>query len=125
MSRRTMLSLAVAAVVGIMCAATISSEAFAFRGGRVGVGRVGVGHVGGVYRGGFNRGVFYGNRGALGVPGVALGLGAAVLGAYGAYGSPYEYGTPYGYGYPASPYGYGYPYGGGSNCNYDRQGSCY
>jgi hypothetical protein len=90
MSRRTLISLAATAVVGIVCIATISTDAFAYRRGvgvgRVGVGRVGVGRVGvgrvGVYRGGVY-------RGAAVRRGVAVGVGAAAVGAaaYGAYGA--------------------------------------
>jgi hypothetical protein len=85
MSRRTLISLAATAVVGIVCIATISTDAFAYRRGvgvgRVGVGRVGVGRVG-VYRGGVY-------RGAAVRRGVAVGVGAAAVGAaaYGAYGA--------------------------------------
>lgn len=92
MSRRTLISLAASAIVGIVCIATISTDAFAYRRG-VGVGRVGV-HHGGVYRGGVY-------RGAAVRRGVAVGVGAAAVGAaaYGAYGS-----------YSAPGCGY-YPYG--------------
>jgi hypothetical protein len=79
MSRRTIFSLIASIVVGIACAAMISNDAFAYRGGRVGVGRVGV-HHGGAYR----AGVY---RGAAVRRGVAVGVGAAAVGAaaYGAY----------------------------------------
>jgi hypothetical protein len=81
MSRRTIFSLAASVIVGIACIATISTDAFAYRGGRVGVGRVGVHHAG-VYRGGVY-------RGAAVRRGVAVGVGAAAVGAaaYGAYGA--------------------------------------
>lgn len=72
MSRRTLISLAASVIVGIACIATISTDAFAYRG--VGVGRVGVGRVG-VYRGGVY-------RGAAVRRGVAVGVGAAAAGAY-------------------------------------------
>jgi len=55
MSRRTLISLAASVIVGIACVATVSTDAFAFRRGGVGVGRAGVYH-GGVYRGGIYRG---------------------------------------------------------------------
>ncbi len=58
MSSRFIVSLAASAIVGIVCIATISTDAFAYRRG-VGVGRVGVYH-GGVYRGGVYRGGAYG-----------------------------------------------------------------
>jgi hypothetical protein len=81
MSRRTLISLAVTAIVGIVCIATISTDAFAYRRG-VGVGRAGVYH-GGVYRGGVY-------RGAAVRRGVAVGVGAAAVGAAaaGAYYAP-------------------------------------
>ena len=55
MSHRTIFSLAASVIIGIGCIATISTDAFAYRGGRVGVGRAGVHHAG-VYRGGVYRG---------------------------------------------------------------------
>jgi hypothetical protein len=83
MSRRTIFSLAASVIIGIACVATISTDAFAYRGGRVGVGRAGVYH-GGAYRGGVY-------RGAAVRRGVAVGVGAAAVGAaaYGAYGGYY------------------------------------
>jgi hypothetical protein len=91
MSRRKIFSLAASVFVGIACTAMISSDAFAYRGGRVGVGRVGV-HHGGAYR----AGVY---RGAAVRRGVAVGVGAAAVGAaYGAYGSAARCGY---YPYPA------------------------
>ncbi len=97
MSRRTIFSLAASVIIGIGCVATISTDAFAYRGGRVGVGRAGVYH-GGAYRGGAYRGAY---RGYAVRRGVAVGVGAAAVGAaaYGAYGS-----------YAAPRCGY-YPYG--------------
>ena len=76
MSRRTIISLAASVIIGIGCIATVSTDAFAYRGGRAGVGRVGVHHAG-VYRGAAVR------------RGVAVGVGAAAVGAaaYGAYGA--------------------------------------
>jgi hypothetical protein len=99
MSRRTIFSLTASVVVGIACIAMISTDAFAYRGGRVGVGRVGV-HHGGVYRGGAYRAGVY--RGAAVRRGVAVGVGAAAVGAaaYGAYGT--YYGPHCGY-YPNPP----------------------
>ena len=93
MSRRTIISVAASVIIGIGCIATISTDAFAYRGGgRAGVGRAGVYH-GGVYRGAAVR------------RGVAVGVGAAAVGAaaYGAYGA-----------YGAARCGY-YPY---PACNY-------
>ena len=84
MSRRTIFSLAASAIIGIACVATISTDAFAYRGGRAGVGRAG--YHGGAYRGAAYRGGVY--RGAAVRRGVAVGVGAAAVGAaaYGAYG---------------------------------------
>ena len=98
MSRRTILSLAASAIIGIGVVGTISTDASAYR---AGVYRGGV-HRGGVYRGGYYRGVR---------PGVAVGIGAAAVGAaaVGAaaagahYGAPAPVGCPYGYYYYA-PY---------------------
>src|SRR5712672_998033 len=89
MSHRTIFSLAASVIIGIGCIATISTDAFAYRGGRVGVGRAGV-YRGGVYRGAAVR------------RGVAVGVGAAAVGAaaYGAYGSYYAPGCGY---YPNPP----------------------
>ena len=80
MSRRTIFSLIASVMVGIGCAAMISDDAFAYRGGRVGVGRAG-------YHGGVHRAGVY--RGAAVRRGVAVGVGAAAVGAaaYGAYGA--------------------------------------
>lgn len=72
MSRRTLLSLAASAIIGIACIATVSTDAFAYRRG-VGVGRAGV------YHGGVHRGGVY--RGAPIARGVAVGVGAAAVGA--------------------------------------------
>ena len=74
MSRRSIISLAASVIVGTACIAMVSTDAFAFRGGRggVGVGRAGVHHV---YRAPVRRGVR---------AGVAVGVGAAAVGAYGA-----------------------------------------
>ena len=82
MSRRTIFSWIASIIVGIACITMISNDAFAYRGGRVGVGRVGV-HHGGAYR----AGVY---RGAAVRRGVAVGVGAVAVGAaaYGAYGAP-------------------------------------
>ena len=77
MSRRTIISVAASIIIGIGCIATISTDAFAYRGG----GRAGV------YHGGVHRGGVY--RGAAVRRGVAVGVGAAAVGAaaYGAYGA--------------------------------------
>ena len=98
MSRRTIFSLAASVIIGIGCITTISTDAFAYRGGRAGVGRAGVYH-GGAYRGAAYRGGVY--RGAAVRRGVAVGVGAAAVGAaaYGAYGS---YNAP-GCGYYPNP----------------------
>jgi len=98
MSHRTIFSLAASVIIGIACIAMISTDAFAYRGGRAGVGRAGVYH-GGAYRGAAYRGGAY--RGAAVRRGVAVGVGAAAVGAaaYGAYGA---YGTRCGY-YPNPP----------------------
>jgi hypothetical protein len=82
MSRRSIISVFASVVVGIGCMAMVSSDAFAYRGGRAGVGRAGV-HHGGVYRGGVY-------RGAAVRRGVAVGVGAAAVGAAaaGAYYAP-------------------------------------
>jgi hypothetical protein len=96
MSRRTIFSLAASVIIGIGCVATVSTDAFAYRGGRVGVGRAG--YHGGAYRGAAYRGAY---RGYAVRRGVAVGVGAAAVGAaaYGAYGS--YYGPRCGY----QPYG--------------------
>jgi hypothetical protein len=81
MSRRSIISLAASAIIGIGCIAIISTDAFAYRGGgRAGVGRAGHYH-GGVHRGGVYRPV---------ARGVAVGVGAAAVGAAaaGAYYAP-------------------------------------
>ena len=80
MAHRTIVSFAAAALVGIMFATTISTDAFARRG--VGVGRAGVGRVGGYH--GVHRGGVYGRavvRRGVAV-GVGVGVGAAAAGAY-------------------------------------------
>ena len=78
MSRRTIISVVASVIIAIGCIATISTDAFAYRGGggRAGVHHAGV-HHGGVYRGAAVR------------RGVAVGVGAAAVGAaaYGAYGA--------------------------------------
>jgi len=78
MSRRTIFPLIASAIVGIASITMISTDALAYRGGRVGVGRVGVHHAG-AYR----AGVY---RGAAVRRGVAVGVGAAAVGAA-AYGA--------------------------------------
>ena len=99
MSRRTIFSLTASVIIGIACVATISTDAFAYRGGRAGVARAGVYH-GGAYRGAAYRGGVY--RGAAVRRGVAVGVGAAAVGAaaYGAYGGYYGQGCGY---YPNPP----------------------
>ena len=81
MSHRSIISVFASVIVGIGCMAMISSDAFAYRGG----GRAGVGRVG-AYHGGVHRGAY---RGAYVRRGVAVGVGAAAVGAaaYGAFGS--------------------------------------
>ena len=89
MSRRRIFSLTASVIIGVACIATISTDAFAYRGGRAGVGRVGV-HHGGAYHGAY--------RGAAVRRGVAVGVGAAAVGAA-AYGATrcgyYPYGPCY------------------------------
>jgi hypothetical protein len=82
MSRRSIISLAASAIIGIGCIAMISTDAFAYRGGRAGV------HRGAAYHGGVHRGGVY--RGAPIARGVAVGVGAAAVGAAaaGAYYAP-------------------------------------
>jgi hypothetical protein len=67
MSYRTVISIAVTAIIGIAC---VSTDALAYRGGV----RVGGAHVGGVYRGGAYRGTYVRR-------GVGVGIGAAAVGA--------------------------------------------
>jgi len=100
MSRRTILSLAASAIIGIGLAGTIATDASAYR---AGVYRGGA-YRGGVYRGGYYRGVR---------PGVAVGVGAAAVGAaaVGAAAAGAYYGAPGYYGGAAPvgcPYGYYY-----------------
>ena len=86
MSRLTLISLAASGIVGIVLIATVSTDAFARRGG--GGGRSGAGiHHGGIHHGAVHRGGVY--RGAAVRRGVAVGVGAAAVGAaaYGAYGA--------------------------------------
>ena len=102
MSRRTILSLAATAILGIGFVATVSTDASAYYRGGV--------YRGGVYRGGVYRGGVY--RGYRVVrPGVAVGIGAAAVGAAalgaaaaGAYYAPGYYAPRYA---PACGY---YPY---------------
>jgi hypothetical protein len=79
MSYRTVISIFAATIFGIAC---VSTDAFAFRGGRVGA----VGVHAGVYRGGIYRGG-YARRG--------WGVGAAAVGA--AVAAPYYNSTQCGY----------------------------
>src|SRR5258708_11290635 len=87
MSRRTLISLTASAIVGIVCIATISTDAFAYRRG-VGVGRVG-GYHGGVYRGGVYRGAPVRRGVAAGGAGASAGPTAA--GAYRTLLSPLQF----------------------------------
>jgi hypothetical protein len=93
MSRRIIFSLAASVIIGIGCIATFSTDASAYR---AGVGRAGV-HRGGVHRAAVYRGGVY--RGAAVRRGVAVGVGAAAVGAYGAYNARqcgyYPYGPCY------------------------------
>src|SRR5258705_9709857 len=74
MSRRTLISLAASVIVGIVLIATVSTDAFARRGG--GGGRAGAGiHHGGVHHGAVHRGGVY--RGAAVRRGVAVCVGGA------------------------------------------------
>ena len=86
MSYRTVISIAVAAILGIAC---VSTDALAYRGGA----RVGGARVGGVYRGGAYRGAYV-HRG------VGVGIGAAAVGA--AVIAPRYYNSACGY-YPNPP----------------------
>jgi hypothetical protein len=90
MSSRIIVSLAASVIVSIVCLATISTDAFAYRRG-VGVGRVG-GYHGGVYRGGVYRGAAVRRGVAVGVGAAAVGATAA--GAYGAYRCGYYHNQP-------------------------------
>ena len=89
MSHRSIISIAASIIVGIACVATVSTDALAYRGGRAGVGRVGVHHAGVHHVAPVRRGVR---------AGVAVGVGAAAAGAYGAYRAPAQCGY---YPYPA------------------------
>lgn len=86
MSYRTVISIAVAAILGIAC---VSTDALAYRGGV----RVGGARVGGVYRGGAYRGAYVRR-------GVGVGIGAAAVGA--AVAAPYYNRAACGY-YPYPP----------------------
>jgi hypothetical protein len=90
MSYRTVMSLAAAAILASVC---VSTDALAYRG----AGRAGGVRVGGVYHGGAYRGGAY--RGAYVRRGVAVGVGAAAVGA--AVAAPY-YRPACGY-YPYPP----------------------
>jgi hypothetical protein len=97
MLRRTILSLAASAIIGIGLAGTISTDASAYRAGV---------YRGGVYRGGYYRGVRPGVAVGIGAAAVgAAAVGAAAAGAYapGYYGAAAPVGCPYGYYYYA-PY---------------------
>jgi hypothetical protein len=95
MSHRAVISVAVAAILGVAC---VSSDALAYRGFR----------GGGAYRGGVHRaGVYHGGgayRGAYARRGVGWGLGAAAVGAAAgaAVAAPY-YGRPACGSYPNPP----------------------
>jgi hypothetical protein len=89
MSHRTLVALVASAIISIGCTAMISTDAFA----RGGAARVGVHHGGaarvGVYHGGVHRvGVAPVRRG------VAVGVGAAAVGAAAAHGAYCGY-APY------------------------------
>lgn len=86
MSYRSVISIAVAAILGIAC---VSTDALAYRGGV----RVGGARVGGVYRGGAYRGAYVRR-------GVGVGIGAAAVGA--AVAAPYYNRAACGY-YPYPP----------------------
>ena len=114
MSYRTILSLAAAAALSAACISTISSDAFARGGARVGAhhARVGV-HHGGVARRGVYRGT-YANRGIY--RGAAVGIGAVAVGTAAA--RAYNYNSNYGY---APYYGdTGYAYYGDTGYAYQR-----
>jgi hypothetical protein len=86
MSHRTLIALAASAIIGIGCIAMMPTDAFA-RGGRGG---------GGVHHGGVHHaGVGHVGVGRVGVrPGVAVGVGAAAVGAAAARGAYCGY-APY------------------------------
>jgi len=89
MSYRTIISMAAAAVLGIAC---VSTDALARGGARGGGANVGGVHAGGARVAGVHRGVR---------PGVAVGVGAAAVGAA-AVRAPYYNGAECGY-YPYPP----------------------
>jgi len=81
LSYRTVISVTAAAILGIAC---VSTEALAYRGGVRGGGvRVGGVHASGVRVGAYRGGVYHGSayRGAYVRRGVAVGVGAAAVGA--------------------------------------------
>jgi hypothetical protein len=99
MSHRTLVALVASAIISIGCTAMISTDAFA----RGGAARVGVHHGGaarvGVHHGGVARaGVYHGGVHRVGVApvrrGVAVGVGAAAVGAAAAHGAYCGY-APY------------------------------
>lgn len=107
MSYRTILSLAAAAFLSAACISTISTDALARAGGRVGVhhARVGV-HQGGVAHRGVYRGVYV--RQGVAPWGVgAAAVGAAAAGAVAARAYDYDYGPSY---YGDTRYYYQRPY---------------
>jgi hypothetical protein len=98
MAHKSIVSLAVAALIAIPCLSTASSDALAARRGVVAGGYHGGMYRGGMYRGGAYRGYAY--RGRYWRPGI--GVGAAAVGAAAAGAGAYNY-----YNRPACGY---YPY---------------
>src|SRR5258705_13537223 len=84
MSRRTLISLAASVIVGIVLIATVSTDAFARRGGGGGCAGAGL-HHGGVHHGAVHRGGVY--CGAAVRRGVAGGVWGVVRRAGGAGGN--------------------------------------
>ena len=91
MARKSIVSLAVAALIAIPCLSAASTDAFAARRGAVAGGYHGGMYRGGAYRGGAYRGYAYRGgryvRPGVGVGAAALGA-AAATGAYGYYNRP-------------------------------------
>lgn len=87
MARKSIVSLAVAALIAIPCLSGVSTDAMAARRGAAVGGYHGGMYHGGAYRGGAYRGYAY--RGGRYVrPGIGLGAAAAAAGAYNYYNRP-------------------------------------
>lgn len=90
MARKSIVSLAVAALIAIPCLSAASTDALAARRGPVAGGYHGGMYHGGMYRGGAHRGYAY-RGGRYWRPGIGMGaaaLGAAGAGAYSYYNRP-------------------------------------